>query len=233
MKHRSTLGLPLLVMSCAFIALPIKAESQRDSVMIWTDKLLAEATRRAESAEQAVRDHAARSEPVKSVTVAAEQLPLEVGTDSAELPDLIRKILADEGLPPSLIGLAQAESGLNSLALSSKGARGIWQLMPDTARTFGLAVDSRRDDRIDPIRSTIAAARYLRLLYARWGAWDLAFAAYNAGAGAVERALAGGDSWPSLFERRLPAETRDYVPKVWREIYRGDPASLSNQETGQ
>ena len=57
MKHRSTLGLPLVVMSCAFIALPINAESQRDSMMIWTDKLLADATRRAESAEQAVREH--------------------------------------------------------------------------------------------------------------------------------------------------------------------------------
>ena len=102
--------------------------------------------------------------------------------------------------------------------------------MPDTARSFGLIVDSRRDDRLDPVKSTIAAARFLRLLHSEWGDWNLALAAHNAGSGAVERASAGDRTWSTSLQRRLPAETRVYVPKVWREIYERNPSGLFSEE---
>jgi soluble lytic murein transglycosylase-like protein len=201
-----------------------------DDVMVWTERLIAEAARRAELAEQAAREQAVQLTADEPPDVTLERAP---STLELPLPDLIRKILADEGLPPNLIALAQVESGLSPLALSTKGARGIWQLMPDTARAFGLTVDSRRDDRTDPVKSTIAAARFLRSLYSEWGDWNLAFAAYNAGPGAVARAAAGTESWSPALQRRLPEETREYVPKVWREIYRLDPAGLPDQEIQQ
>lgn len=93
--------------------------------------------------------------------------------------------------------------------------------MPDTARRYGLMVTPQRDDRLDPARSTRAAARYLRDLYARFGSWPLALAAYNAGENTVLRALNRtaardtGASFIDLSQRNLlPIETRGYVPAV-------------------
>lgn len=227
MKYRMISALTLAVLGM-FMVVPAKAETSNDIVQIWSERLLSEASRRADLAEQALKEAATRVASPPSVDVVFESAG--PATQTATLPDLIQRILKDAGLPETLIALAQVESGLNPLALSPKGARGIWQLMPDTARTFGLIVDSRRDDRIDPVKSTIAAARYLRLLHSEWGDWNLAFAAYNAGSGAVERASAGNRTWSTSLQRRLPAETRAYVPKVWREIYQYSPSGLSGQE---
>lgn len=217
-------GLAVIMSSSAW------AGADADNVLAWTDRLIAEASRRAERAEQAARDQAIKleaSEPANVERLSKHEPASEL------LPDLIRKILRDEGLPETLIAVAKVESGLSPLALSPKGARGIWQLMPDTARNFGLVVDSNRDDRVDPIKSTITAARFLRSLYSRWADWNLVFAAYNAGPGAVERALTGGDGWSRVIEERLPAETREYVPKVWSEIYRIDSSGLPKPEVVQ
>lgn len=203
-----------------------------DPVAIWSERLLAEATRRAELAEQAVRDQAAAASFESPDDVVIERMPAPTPAD-APLPDRIRQLLRSEGLPDSLIAVAQVESGINPAALSPKGARGIWQLMPETARHFGLVVDARRDDRLDPIKSTLAAARFLKLLYSRWRDWDLALAAYNAGPGAVERAAGGAESGSLAFLKRLPAETREYVPRVWREIYRLGGSGLPNLEFQQ
>lgn len=207
---------PLAVICALLLVRPAMAA---DPVEIWTERLLAEVTRRAELAEKAVRDQSAAGMPSESEEVVIERMspPSQPATP---LTDVVRKILRDEGLSEHLIAVAQVESGMSLVAHSSKGARGIWQLMPDTARNFGLVVDVRRDDRLDPIKSTLAAARFLKLLYSRWGDWNLAFAAYNAGPGAVERALAGGGSWSLDLQRKLPTETREYVPKVWKEIHR-------------
>jgi membrane-bound lytic murein transglycosylase D len=136
-------------------------------------------------------------------------------------------ILSAEGVPNDVLAVVLVESGGRMSALSPKGARGLWQFMPDTARRYGLAVTGDRDERIEVAKSTRAAARYLRDLYQRFGDWRLAFAAYNAGEQAVERAAARtGHRDFSRIERALPAETRNYVPAVMNAMQLLD----SNQE---
>ena len=140
------------------------------------------------------------------------------------------RILIEEHLPPELLAVAMVESGFNPLALSPKGARGIWQLMPATAAAYGLNVGPSEDHRTHPERSTHAAARYLRDLYARFGDWRLALAAYNWGEGRVQRALAktGARDFDELAQRGLlPLETRQYVPAVmavWAQLNRNGAA---------
>jgi soluble lytic murein transglycosylase-like protein len=131
--------------------------------------------------------------------------------------DILTRILIEEKLPLEVLSVALVESGFNPLALSPKGARGIWQLMPDTARRYGLTVAPGDDHRTHPERATRAAARYLQHLYRMFGDWELSLAAYNAGEGCVQRAieLAGARDFNELARRKLlPLETRNYVPAV-------------------
>ncbi|MFP4212538.1 MAG: LysM peptidoglycan-binding domain-containing protein [Desulfohalobiaceae bacterium] len=128
----------------------------------------------------------------------------------------IRKVFTEHGLPQDLIFLPFAESGFDPKASSRSGASGIWQFMPDTARSLDLNVDWWIDERRDPYLSTHAAASYLNELYDQFGDWYLVLAAYNAGQGTVSRALRhnGQDCFFALQERKhLPRETRNYVPK--------------------
>jgi hypothetical protein len=127
------------------------------------------------------------------------------------------RIFREEGVPVALLPMAQVESNWKPFALSPKGAFGLWQLMPGTARRYGLRVDDLRDDRADMDKSTRAAARYLRDLHLQFGDWALALAAYNAGENAVQKAIERGESkdFGNLSRRKLlPAETRAYVPAV-------------------
>lgn len=130
-------------------------------------------------------------------------------------------ILREEGVPTALAAVVLIESGGDPAALSPKGARGIWQLMPDTARRYGLLVNASQDERTDVMKSTRAAARYLRDLYRLFNNWPLALAAYNAGEDAVQGALAkaGGAGFAGI-SGRLPLETRNYVPAVLNAMYR-------------
>jgi hypothetical protein len=131
------------------------------------------------------------------------------------LRQLLTPILHEEGIPDEIAALVLVESAGQATALSPKGARGIWQLMPNTARRYGLAVTADLDERIEVVKSTVAAARYLHDLYKRFGDWQLAFAAYNAGEQAVERAVARTEHLNfSRIDRALPEETRNYVPAV-------------------
>jgi hypothetical protein len=133
----------------------------------------------------------------------------------------IEPILRGEGIPPQMEAVALVESGAHIDALSPKGARGLWQLMPETARRYGLAVTSTTDERLDPLKSTRAAARYLRDLYVRFGEWPLVLAAYNAGEDKVERAIqrTGTRDFLSIYQPvSLPGETRRYVPAVLKAM---------------
>jgi len=134
-----------------------------------------------------------------------------------QLRPVVEPILQNEGIPLELASVAVVESGGRTDALSAKGARGLWQLMPDTARRYGLMVSASRDDRLDAEKSTRAAARYLRDLYQQFGSWPLALAGYNAGEQALQRAVerAGSSDFLQLSSLRLlPQETRNYVPAV-------------------
>jgi hypothetical protein len=136
-----------------------------------------------------------------------------------ELKPTLTPILHEQGVPDEVVALVLIESAGQPTALSPKGARGIWQFMPYTARRYGLAVTADVDERIEVVKSTVAAARYLHDLYQRFGDWQLAFAAYNAGEQAVEQAVARtghGDFF--RIDRVLPEETRHYVPAVMSAV---------------
>jgi len=137
-------------------------------------------------------------------------------SSESDLYDLVRRTIQAHGLPEQLFAVPLVESGFNPFAVSPKGARGLWQLMPETARHFGLRVDAVLDERTDPLRSTVAAIAYLKDLYGSLGSWPLALAAYNAGLGRVVGAIQrGAPNFTSMAARRLlPEETLRYVPLV-------------------
>jgi membrane-bound lytic murein transglycosylase D len=135
-----------------------------------------------------------------------------------ELMPLLRTAFAAEGVPPELAWLAEAESTLDPAARSPAGARGLFQLMPGTARALGLST-FLPDERANVEKSARAAARYLRELHGKFGDWPLVFAAYNAGEGRVRRLLAARAARTFAdVSAALPAETRMYVPKVCATI---------------
>jgi membrane-bound lytic murein transglycosylase D len=127
-------------------------------------------------------------------------------------------ILARNEVPKDLIYLAMIESGFEPGATSNMNAGGVWQFMPAVGRAYGLEVSHWVDGRRDPERAAEAAARYLKDLYVRFGSWHLAFAAYNAGYGAILRSISRyntNDFWELCrHEAGLPWETSLYVPKI-------------------
>jgi membrane-bound lytic murein transglycosylase D len=135
---------------------------------------------------------------------------------------MIREILTAEDLPADLAYLPLVESRYRHDAQSPAGAVGLWQFMAGTARASGLRVDRWVDERLDPERSTRAAARHLKALQRRFKDWDLALAAYNAGVRRVATALERSDEkhfWAPSLTRHLPRETRRYVPKFHAIVF--------------
>ena len=134
--------------------------------------------------------------------------------NAAALIPRLKKVFRSEGLPPELVWIAEVESSLNPAARSPVGALGLFQLMPATARRFGLRTGFF-DERKDPEKSTRAAAQYLKFLYRAMGSWPLALAAYNAGEGRVGKLVKRKKQ--AAFDDiadDLPLETQMYVPKV-------------------
>ncbi|MDX1917794.1 MAG: lytic transglycosylase domain-containing protein [Candidatus Caenarcaniphilales bacterium] len=143
--------------------------------------------------------------PNKRVATARERL--------VHYRPIFESIFAQEGVPKELISIGFVESTFNPNAVSPAGARGLWQFIPSTGRHYGLQT---AEDFGDPVKSTTAAARYLRKLHARFGDWLLAIAAYNAGDTRVQQAINMSNGSKNFWEvaRYLPTETRNYVPLV-------------------
>ena len=136
---------------------------------------------------------------------------------------MIQEVFRAEGLPLDLAYIPVIESGFKPTALSKASARGPWQFMKPTAREQGLKFDWYIDERSDPEKATVAAAKYLKSLHKLFnGDWHLVLAAYNGGLGRVQRAIkrSGKDDFWSLSEssRYLPRETREYVPLILAAI---------------
>jgi len=133
---------------------------------------------------------------------------------------MIQRVMAEEGVPQDLIYLAVAESGFQPQAVNRKsGAGGMWQFMPHG--DYGLARTAWVDERFDPEKSTRAYARYMKFLYAQLGDWYLSMAAYDWGAGNVQRAVQKtgyADFWELYKRNNLPGETKNYVPEILAAI---------------
>jgi membrane-bound lytic murein transglycosylase D len=129
---------------------------------------------------------------------------------------MIEQTLKEEGLPEDLIYLAAGESAFSPYALNSKsGAKGIWQFMVGTGELYGLKKNRWVDEREDPVKSTRAAARFLKDLYHTYGDWFLAMAAYDWSPNGVQKAIERtgyADYWKLRQLGALPAETQNYVP---------------------
>ena len=134
---------------------------------------------------------------------------------------IFEETLSKYDMPLELKYMAVIESALNPTAVSRAGAKGMWQFMYSTARSYGLKINSWIDERLDPVKSADAAARYMQDAYRIFGDWNLAISSYNCGSGNVNKAIrrAGGNSdfW-SIYEY-LPRETRGYVPAFVGAMY--------------
>jgi membrane-bound lytic murein transglycosylase D len=155
---------------------------------------------------------------------------------SPQYLSMILPVFRSRGLPDELAYTAMIESGFNPRAVSRVGAKGLWQFMAPTARLYGLRVDRWVDERLDPEKSTVAAASYLRDLHTRYGSWELAQAAYNAGAVKVDRAIrqtGSTDFWTLAKTKLLKRETKDFVPAIHATVVIGrDPSQYGFESSG-
>ncbi len=110
-------------------------------------------------------------------------------SESQKYIDVTTRIFSDKDIPLDLAYLPLIESGFSPLSVGHGDAVGLWQLVKGTAKRYGLRIDHYVDERKDPVKSTYAAANYLRDLYEMFGGWDIALAAYNAGDGKIKHLL--------------------------------------------
>lgn len=149
-----------------------------------------------------------------------EQVEIMLGLSELYFP-IFEEALDKYNLPFELKYLPIIESALNPKALSRAGANGLWQIMYGTGKLLNLEISSFVDERRDPVKSTDAAARYLKQLYDEYGDWHLAIAAYNCGPGNVNRAVRRSGNKTGYWDiyYRLPRETRGYVPAFIAAFY--------------
>ena len=134
---------------------------------------------------------------------------------------IFEQYLDQYDIPLEMKYLAVVESALKPKARSRVGASGLWQFMYGTGKQFNLKVSSYVDERYNPIKSTIAACKYLSQLYTIFGDWDLALAAYNSGPGNVRKAIKRSGGYRNYWNIRpyLPRETAGYVPAFYATMY--------------
>lgn len=160
-------------------------------------------------------------ENVSMLTRDQRELIIEKLQAADSLLPVVQHILRQNGLPPTLAYIAFQESRFDPGARSRAGAVGLWQFVKPTGRAFGLKIRGSVDERLDPIKSTHAAARYIKNLYLRYGDLMLVLAAYNYGPGNLDRALRKVDDpvrnrsyWYIVKKGHLPRETGEYVYKI-------------------
>ncbi len=142
-----------------------------------------------------------------------------LGRSMIYLP-MIEHYLERNGLPQQLKYLPMVESDMLPYVVSTQGAAGLWQIVPQTGRALGLVVDGTLDERKDPNRSSEAAAKYLKRLYKRFGNWELALVAYNCGPGRLNRAIKQANSRNyRKLKPYLPRETRLYLARYLAALY--------------
>ncbi|MBF0237536.1 MAG: LysM peptidoglycan-binding domain-containing protein [SAR324 cluster bacterium] len=159
-----------------------------------------------------------RVEQLKSFYLYKRRKVLETGLHrSGKYLPMIRKIFAEKNLPLDLAYLVAVESNYHPRARSHKSAVGLWQFIPSTGRLYGLKINKWIDERMDPVKSTESAAKYLTYLYDMFGNWELAVAAYNTGEGRVMRQVRKAKALgvaSDFWSLKLPRETRNYVPAL-------------------
>ncbi len=144
---------------------------------------------------------------------------LKVLEDGNRFVPYLKKMINESGIPEAFLYMAMAESNFTPNAYSKARASGMWQFMPYTAKKFGLKINRYIDERRDPIKSTLAAIKYLKYLHGIFGKWYLAALAYNCGEGRVKRAIKRAKTDDLLVlltprKRYLPRETRLYIRKI-------------------
>jgi membrane-bound lytic murein transglycosylase D len=165
---------------------------------------------------KAVIEHARVRYFVNQFSKTSRESFAKVLARSGRYMPMITKILREEGLPEEFAYLALVESSFLPEATSPNGAAGLWQFVPSTARKYGLRIDTWVDERRDPVKSTYAAAAHLKDLHEYFGKWYLATAAYNAGLGAIDKAMqtpGAKNLWGVSEKAKLSDETRNFVPR--------------------
>ena len=156
----------------------------------------------------------------------SEKFPAVRSAAAKEYVPQLKPIFTAQKIPPELVWVAEVESSFDRRAESPAGAAGLFQLMPETAKRFGLSLWPR-DQRFQTEPSATASAQYLKYLFDRFQDWRLALAAYNAGEGAVQKLVdrCKTRSYDGIAGH-LPAETQMYVPRVEAVILQREGAQL-------
>jgi membrane-bound lytic murein transglycosylase D len=173
---------------------------------------------------------------VRSFLVNEDEALQKAKKRSASYFKMMDEVFGRYGLPLELKYLAVVESDLKSDALSKVGAKGMWQFMPETAKELGLKITGKHDERTYPYKSTVAAAKYLKDLYAQFNDWLLTVAAYNSGPGPVLNAIRKSGSrnfW--ALQYYLPEESRGHVKRFIGTHYffegKGSMVTMTKAET--